>query len=345
MSPKALLSIVGPTATGKTSFAFHLANSLKNDYRGFDLISADSRQVYRGMEIGTGASDNSQSSDDSVSVYGVSIISPDAEWSVAHFQQYALPIIRRSWQNSRLPIVVGGTGLYHRRLLIADDQLYVPPNIVVRQRAAELTLEELQKWLREKAPNRWQQMNDSDRDNPRRLVRAIEIALHDSSATSPVAIEETARELAATKERLSEEEMIAKKRAVTEDDEITTCRQIKIGLFDTLANIRTKISRRVDERLSQGMVEEVSQLQQKFSDWLLPAFSATGYQLMRQWLAGEIDEPAMKELWRTSEFQYAKRQLTWWRKEPDVEWHDVGATDWEQKATAEVKRLLSANQM
>ena len=202
-----IFSIVGSTAVGKTSFALELAEEiLKNTkYSGIDLISADSRQVYQGLEIISGAdvpNDFKSKTDQNFShpfftkgkidLHGVSIISPDKEWSVAYFQDLAWEVIKLAQHKNHLVIIIGGTGLYHDQLQNFDPSLRVKPINEVREKAEKMKLAELQTWAKEKNPTRFEKMNHSDINNPRRLIRVIEIGMDSNqsktktSSTSPL---------------------------------------------------------------------------------------------------------------------------------------------------------------
>ncbi|HEX7017325.1 MAG TPA: tRNA (adenosine(37)-N6)-dimethylallyltransferase MiaA [Patescibacteria group bacterium] len=298
-----ILSIVGPTATGKTSFALWLAEKLVTDQRvaGVDLISADSRQVYQELPIISGA-DIPMDLHPKIKIYGVAIIGVEDDWSVAHFRQFALPLIEKSLAEGRLPIIVGGTGLYHRHLFNPELDDQPGPDLQLRKELADKSVVELQTVLGQLSPSRLEAMNDSDRHNPRRLVRAIEQARHDGD------------------------------RPTTNIDTIPVdFEQLTIGLTDTLENIEQKIKLRVEERWQQGAIEEVKNLKEKaISDF--PALTSTGVKEILQYLDGQLTEEQTKTAWALREFQYAKRQLTWWKKEPEIHWYDVSEKGWNLQA-------------
>ena len=296
-----VISIVGPTAVGKTAFALQLAKValVQKKYAGVDLISADSRQVYRGLEIVSGA-DVPDDLPYETTLSGVGLINPDQEWSVSHFQQYAQLIIERAFFHRRLPIIVGGTGLYHDRLFETDSQLHVGPNQEIRTKAEAMSVEQLQQWMQEVDPERFGKMNHSDQHNPRRLVRALEITL----AAKPL-----------TNKSTSEQKIS----------------HVYVGLIDDLEKIEQKIRKRVEERFKHGAVGEVERLVKTYTDRSLPAFSATGLREIEDYLEQAITEEECLEKWSLREFQYAKRQLTWW-KNKNVKWFDINEKDWEQPA-------------
>ncbi|MBD3279781.1 MAG: hypothetical protein GF390_03670 [Candidatus Pacebacteria bacterium] len=312
-----LISIVGPTATGKTSLALFLAKQIftKHAYAGVDLISADSRQLYQGLELITGADlpvnfypqiANKLSfaffshQRQPINLHGVSIIKPNQAWSVAHFQDFAQEVMKWSWSQQRLPIVVGGTGLYHLHLFNTDPALRVKPQAKIRQQAAQLQVTELQDWLKKLDPNKFAQLNRSDRHNPRRLVRAIEIA---------------------------QVQPAAQPRLITQLPD-----QLKLGLTASLTWLETKINQRVLKRLHQGVIEELQQLEQNYPDATKLALSATGIKELQDWLANKLSKKELITTWSLREFQYAKRQLTWWQKRTQVHWLRVDQTNHQDQA-------------
>ncbi|MBT3511903.1 MAG: hypothetical protein HN466_02395 [Candidatus Pacebacteria bacterium] len=316
-----ILSIVGPTAVGKTSFALELAAEiLKNkNYTGIDLISVDSRQVYQGLEIISGADiplgfkknkdktlTYSFLNNESINLHGVSIIAPTAEWSVAHFQDLAWEVIESARKENHLVIMIGGTGLYHDQLLNLDASLRVKPNDEVRQKAETMELKDLQSWAEEVNPARFKQLNNSDINNPRRLIRLIEIGL----AT------------------------IQPQKSPT----LLDMEQVYIGLNQDLAKIEQKIKVRVEERFLGEAIDEVKKLQQKHDDWSLPAFSALGVSEISQYLNNFFSKEDCLEQWTLHELQYARRQLTWW-KNRDVSWFKIDDAQWKPTAFTYILNL------
>jgi tRNA dimethylallyltransferase len=334
---KKIISVVGSTASGKTSLALKIASYIlqpnpylkqnlntectnvldrlipNENFSGIDLISVDSRQVYKGLEVLSGADvpDNFKLVESEsefgiessifkhtkldICLHGVSIINFNQDWSVAHFKDFATKIIVNSFKNNRLPILVGGTGLYHEHLFKLDNNLYVPPNYELREKAKNLSLVDLQNWLEEVNSEKLKKMNNSDINNPRRLIRAIEISVGVPDLKEDVNFEE-----------LKHNEF-----------EIE-----KFGIDLNLEKIEQKIKLRVDQRFNDGAVEEVKGLLKECAVKDLPVCSTLGVNDISEFLDSKTTQIQCKENWALHEFQYAKRQLTWFKKQIDIIWLD-----------------------
>jgi tRNA dimethylallyltransferase len=323
MSTLPVISIVGSTATGKTDLALAIAH---HTLTGVDLISADSRQVYQGLEVLSGADiqpnfEASEWIDDQgkkwpmhnmyiqnreVRLFGVSMLPPTQDWSVAHFQEFVQAIVANAQQKHRLVIMVGGTGLYQTHAFFNDPRLHIPPNQEIRDKAAEMSLDELQHWLQKTNPSRWAAMNQSDQKNPRRLVRALEQETADGSKSGDSSqYPEDSKQYS----------------------EVSIPTQHFIGLSLDLAELEARIKTRVEARFKQGAVQEVERLLAAQLPPDLPVWSTTGVKEISAYITDQIDQSTCLELWTKREFQYAKRQLTWWKKWPQVQWFEAGDGD------------------
>lgn len=325
---KPLVAIVGTTAVGKTDLAYALGAEIlkKTQFKVVDLISADSRQVYRGLEVLAGADIPSEllwdgkglagsgyfrGKTDSYRLFGVSIIEPNQEWSLAHFQQYALSLIEVSWKEQRFPIIVGGTGLYVSQLFLDDPRLQVAPNEEVRTKSNGMTVAELQQWLQEVNPDRFTQMNHSDAHNPRRLVRAIEQELEQQ---------------------------------IIQDNSKKMLRPdvfVQIGLERPLPDLQAVIATRVNRRFEAGAVQEVKNLINQYPDATAPALSTLGVTEIRQYLEGTSTKESCLEQWAAAELAYAKRQITWWKKAENVKWFNVHQYNYQQQIFAYLNSKLA----
>ena len=310
---KRTISVVGPTCSGKTARAMEIATQLLNEKNsnGVDIISADSRQVYKGLEILTGADvpEGFKGSvtlippksdlpyftnvDDSIRIHGISMIEPTEEWSLAHFVNYSREVIQKSWSNGRQPILVGGTGLYHKHLFSDDSTPQIPQDLIFRKKAEKLSVENLQQWLAEIDSMRLDQMNESDKENPRRIIRAIEVATWQKKhGDSPHG------------ESKSSESPIIWSQVENQVEFLTAPLEI----------IKERIEQRVQRRFISGAVEEVQDLLELNLPDSSPVLTTLGVPEIRQYLDGSLPADDCKKLWSLHEFQYAKRQLTWWKK-------------------------------
>lgn len=274
-----LLVISGPTATGKTQLAFKLAEKFNGE-----LISADSRQVYKGMDIGTGKEFSPE-----IKTWGCDVVGPDDEWSVAHFVKFATEVIANIQQRGKLPIVVGGTGLYIANLLNPPETLNIPPDKELRLKLEKLSLSELQRMLRHLSEKRFNRMNDSDQRNPRRLIRAIEVV------------------------KFPKLHNIATLQTPRNDS-------LHIALMAPIKEIDRRIEDRVRQRIEKGAEQEVRGLVRKYG-WDSALNFTIGYKEWKPYIGVDGERTGSREqrtenrevieLWITHEKQYARRQLTW----------------------------------
>lgn len=277
---KQIIYIVGPTGTGKTNLALKLHTKIPSI-----LVSADSRQVYRGMNIVPGK-DHPQNT----LIHGLDLVGPSANISVSTWYDAVVPVIKQAFEEGKTPIVVGGTGFYIKAITSGIATISAPINENLRQELATLSLEELQIRLQSVAPNRYSSMNHSDQRNPRRLVRAIEIALSPAPPNSdhlPLNSNSLVHHL--------------------------------YGLrYPTLEEQKGAILSRVVARLAAGALTETQQIQAVASP---QALSSLGYRHLIAHLKGKIGQQEMIDSWVSAELSYVKRQLTYFRK-LDVIWYD-----------------------
>jgi tRNA dimethylallyltransferase len=308
---KKLLIICGPTATGKTALGLRLAKKLDGE-----ILSADSRQVYKGMDIGTGKdvgnskfiSQNlelkpkTQKLDygyywvDKIRIWGLDIVEPKYPFNVADYVRYATVVLRDIWKRGKLPIIVGGTGLYINSVLEPPETINVKPNFGLRKRIEKYSLNKLQQTLRRFDISKWNKMNDSDRINPRRLIRAIEVAR-------------------TSKKRLLPREWLAHNLDI-----------LKIGLTAPREVIYQKIDKRLKNLERVGMDKEVQRLQGERVSPASQSMSGTGYQVFTK----NTRESRLR-LWQYADHAYARRQLTWFSRDREIHWFDISSSDWSKK--------------
>ena len=294
---KKLLIICGPTATGKTKMAFALAKRLNGE-----LISADSRHVYRELTILTGK----DLPVDGTKIWATDVTSITESYSVSQYRIHARACIDAITSRSKLPILVGGTGLYIRSVIAAIDTASVPRSSDLRKELEAQSVSQLQRTLQALDQTKWEKMNASDRMNPRRLVRAIEVATWHA------------------KHGLSQ-------------DQTPQFDVLWIGLRASPEELRKNITRRVRGRFDQGVVDEVKRLGNILSDIALPAATSLGFSIVRSVIDGEIDEDQAVEQWTAQEYRYAKRQMTWFNKEKNIHWFDIAGKNHQTEIEALVR--------
>jgi tRNA dimethylallyltransferase len=271
-----LIVILGPTASGKTRLAARLAAQL-----GAELISADSRQVYRGMDIGTGK-DLGEYVVEGVHVpyHLIDVAEPGHLFSVFEFQQRFYECFREIRARGRMPIVVGGTGLYIESVLREYRMRPVPENAALRAKLAALSMEELAARLLELNPALH---NTTDLTGRERLIRAIEIAEHTLTHGSG--------------EEIERPDIVP----------------LVIGVRWDRAALRERITKRLKERLDQGMIEEVRGLRAAGVSWERLDEMGLEYRYVSRYLRGEMTRDEMFKTLNIRIHQFAKRQDTWFR--------------------------------
>jgi tRNA dimethylallyltransferase len=287
-----LVVLAGATATGKTELAIRLGEAVSRAGRPATMISADSRQVFRGLDIGTAkvsAADRAR-----VPHFGLDLVEPDHPFSVADFAAHARDVLAQIAAEDGVAILVGGTGLYLRAVGRGLDTEALPSDPEVRARLeAELLdqgLEPLVERLHALAPVAAVRV---DTRNPRRVVRALEIAQIDGD-TPPPAMRGYPGPI------------------------------VWLGLTVTSAAHAKRIATRARAQFDAGLIEEARALRERF-DPGLPAFSAIGYREAWAVIDGKLTRDAAIELDAQRNIAFAKRQATWFRSEPDITWLD--ATD------------------
>jgi tRNA dimethylallyltransferase len=251
------------------------------------------------------------------------VVNPDDEFSVSHYIRLASEVINNIHNRGKLPVVVGGTGLYIRSLISPPASIDVPRDVNLRKELSLLNLTRLQERVRRNFPHVWQVLNTSDRANPRRLIRKIEIAEY--SIKSKVTLTKTRG-----RGNLSKEDVLV------------------IGLTADLPVLYRAIDSRVDIRVRQGIEKEIAGLLQSGYTWNLEALNTLGYKEWRPWFNKSFvrtRELKMKciQAWKYDEHAYARRQLTWFRKEKEINWFSVIGSGWEEKVREAVKKWYTSD--
>lgn len=310
--------ITGATATGKTDCAVRIAKK----YNG-ELVSADSRQVYIGLDIISGKDIPAGSKAvlrktmefrgieyplvtydlNGIPVWLYDVVSPEKQCSIALYRVLADEVITDIHSRGKLPIIVGGAGLYIDAVVNPPETIHIPNDNVLRARLNTLQVDALQQELGVVDSGKLTKMNNSDKQNPRRLVRAIEAALwrQNSSGAST---------------------------------NFSAVNAYWIGLRVPAETLSARIEKRVRTRWKHGALDEVRKLVHlPFSS---PAVSTLGITSIHEYLTGKLTEEDAIASWMRHEVAYAKRQMVWFAPRSNIHWFDSGLVGY----TDEVEKLV-----
>ena len=305
-----LLVIVGPTGVGKTAVAARLAAALP-----LEAVNADSRQVYRGMDIGTGKPTVDERA--MLPHHLIDVVNPDERYHAARFRVEALRALAEIRARGRLPVVVGGTGLYVRSLLKGLEP--APP--------ADPTLRgELERYARAHGaaalhgrlaaldPEAAQRLHPNDRV---RIVRAIEILTrHGTRDPGAEAIADWRRG-------------------------VTAWHLLMVGLRQSREALRRRLAERARGMVARGMMEEVRRLLEAGYDESLPAMGGIGYGQFAAVVRGRLTGEEALRLMIRDTVRYAKRQMTWFAQDPEIRWIDVDAAGGVDGAAESILKLIT----
>ena len=267
-----LLVILGPTASGKTRIGVQVARSL-----GGEIISADSRQVFRGMDIGTGK-DLTEYGD--IDYHLIDIRSPGEEFSVFEFKKAFTNAFRAVRSRGKLPILVGGTGLYLESVLLRYQLPEVPEDAALRSELTPLSMAELRERLERVKPGLH---NTTDLTDRPRLVRALEIAEFTLKHAPP-------------------------------QNDLPELKPVVFGINWDRQVLRRRITRRLRERLEGGMIAEVKNLHQAGLSYDQLDFYGLEYRYAALFLKGDLSRNDLFQKLNSAIHQFAKRQETWFRR-------------------------------
>jgi tRNA dimethylallyltransferase len=303
-----LLVLVGPTASGKSALALTLAERF-----GAEIISADSRQIYRLMDIGTAKPSPAERA--RVAHHGLDVVWPDEPYTLAQYQTDATRAIAAVGQRGRLPLLVGGTGLYIRAVIDGLAIPRVPPQPELRAaleaEAATGGAGVLHARLTALDPAAAATIDPA---NTRRLVRALEVCI---VSGKPFSAQRGARP--------------------------TPYQPLVLGLNTERAALYAWADQRVEAMLAAGLVTEVEALLARGYTWDLPALSSLGYREIGAALRGEVALAEASERMKLATHAYIRRQLTWFRPDARIHWLDAATPDLTDVASALVAPWRAAH--
>lgn len=280
-----LIIITGPTGIGKTELSLELAKKYKGE-----IISCDSMQIYKKLNIGTAKIDLTETS---IPHYMIDIVEPSDNFTVADFKNSAKKIITDINKRGGLPFLVGGTGLYINSLVYNLDFTETEPDYEYREKLINLLEKEGSEFLYKKLKKNDKSMAEKiHQNNGQRIIRALEILKSGN------------------------------KKGDNFREKNNSYNLIYLGLNMDRTKLYEKINQRVDKMVDLGLVDEVKNLLDEGLDKNSQSLKAIGYKEVISYLDGEIDFDEMVDLIKKNSRHYAKRQLTWFRRDDRIKWFD-----------------------
>jgi len=283
-----LAAIIGPTAVGKTTISIEVARELNGE-----IISCDSMQIYKSMDIGTAKATSEEQN--LITHHLLSVVEPNQEFSVAQYQKICKNLIASINARDKLPILVGGTGLYYQA--VVDDYQFFPMksgqkvrekwNKIVDQRGLDYVYEHLKSIDKDYASK----INCNDQ---KRIVRALEVF-----------------------------ELTGNPFSIYQKRKKNTYNLAAVGLYLERQELYDRINQRVDDMLKNGLIDEVQTLRQQGYDLSLNSMQALGYKQVFYYLEGFITKEEMIEDIKKETRRYAKRQFTWFNKDKRIYWINI----------------------
>jgi len=275
-----LIVILGPTASGKTDLAIKLAKKLNGE-----IISADSRQIYKGMDIGTAKPTKKERQ--GIPHYLLDVASPKRRFTVAQYRKLALKAINKIFQKGKIPFLVGGTGFYIQAVV---DGIVIPevrPYWKLRKKLEKKSVVELYKILKKLDPRRAKTI---ERKNPRRLIRAIEIVMKTKRPVPPLKFQPLPYPV------------------------------LMIGIKRDKKELQNLIKKRFFKWLRQGLIKEVVNLKKLGLSWKRIEDFGIHYRVIARYLQNKIGDKEMIENSIREIQNYAKRQITWFKRDKRIHW-------------------------
>jgi len=281
-----IICIVGPTASGKSDLAIEVAKVFNGE-----IISADSRQVYKGMDIGSNKVPITKKEDglysENIQHHLINVANPKEQFTVIDFKKLAQKAIKKIKERNHLPIIAGGTGFYIDALVYDLNIPEVAPHPEIRKRLGKKSKEKLYKKLKKKDPKRAEEIHPN---NKQRIVRALEI------------IEVTGKPVPKN------------------DYSKSPYNPLFIGLKINRNNLKKRLKKRLIKRLDKGLSEEIKTLHKNGVSWKRLESFGLEYRYSAQYLQDKISKEEMIERIVTESYQYATRQMTWFKRNKSIHW-------------------------
>lgn len=279
-----LVAIIGPTASGKSALAVKLARKFNGE-----VISADSRQVYKGLDIGSGKATKKEMM--GIPHYLLDVASPKRRFTVAQYQMLALQAIARIQKKGKLPLLAGGSPFYVYAVI---DGLVIPevkPSLKLRKELAKLSVQELIKKLKTLDPKRAQTLQqNSGAKNARRVIRALEIVL------------KTGKPVPESQKKPLPYPVLM------------------IGIKRSQEELKRRIRKRLFSRIKHGLIDEVKRLRKSGLPWKRLEEFGLEYRNVAQYLQGKITRQEMIERIQKESEHFARRQMQWFKKDSRIHW-------------------------
>lgn len=281
MSKPKILVILGPTASGKSDLAVRLAQEFNGE-----VVSADSRQVYRGLEIGTGKITEEDMR--GIPHHLLDVADPQDQYTVAEYKEDAENVINDIISRGKLPIIAGGTGFYIQAIVDGITPPEVPPNKELRKKLGDKSTKELLDILETLDARRAKEI---EKENPRRLIRAVEIAKE-----------------------------LGKVPKVEADPRYEA---LQIGLKLPKEELRQRINKRLQNRIEEGMIEEAEKLHDRGLSYKRMEELGLEYRYVARFLQGQISKDEMIEELQNKIWQYSRRQVRWFKRDERTKWFEL----------------------
>ncbi|MBI2644052.1 MAG: tRNA (adenosine(37)-N6)-dimethylallyltransferase MiaA [Candidatus Wildermuthbacteria bacterium] len=275
-----LIAIVGPTAAGKSALGVKIAKKF-----GGEIISADSRQVYKGMDIGTGKITKREMM--GIPHHLLDAASPRRQFTVSQFQKLAYKAIKKIFRKEKIPILVGGSPLYIYAVIDGWVIPEVKPNARLRRDLEKLSTDTLFQKLQRIDSKRAKTI---EKQNRRRLIRALEIVMSTKQPVPPL------------------------------EKKPLPCPVLFLGIQKNTEELRTLIARRLEKRFKQGMVREVKRLHAQGLSWKRLESFGLEYKCIAQYFQKKISKEKMKQQLQKVIEDFARRQMVWFKKDPRIRW-------------------------